>query len=56
MTNPDFDVYVTLGIIIKGRVDSLKDLIAQIEEDDKYRLIFTKTSAGRLTIVDEGDS
>jgi len=50
--NPDFDIYLSLGIIVKGRTDELKRLIEYIEEDTDLTLVFTKTSGGKLKIID----
>jgi len=50
--NPDFDIYLSLGIIVKGRTDELKKLIEYIEEDTDLTLVFTKTSGGKLKIID----
>ena len=48
-----FDIYMSLGIIIRGDVDELKLLMEQIKANSKLQLVFTKSSASRLRIIDD---
>jgi len=52
MVNPDFDIYLSLGVIVKGRTEALKRLIQFAEDDPDLTLVFTKTSGSKLRIVD----
>jgi len=52
----DFDIYFSLGLIVRGRTDSLKDLIEYIKENPELTLVFTKTSVGKLRIVETEDN
>jgi len=52
MVNTDFDLYFSLGIVVKGRTEPLKELIKYIESLPDVNLVFTKTSVGKLRIVD----
>jgi len=45
-----FDIWMTLGIIVAGRTRDLELLLSQIKNNPDLRLVFTKTSAGKLTI------
>ena len=53
--DPNFDIYLSLGIIVKGRTDSLKDLIEHINDLSDVTLVFTKTSGSKLRIVETGE-
>ena len=46
----NFDIYLTLGLIVKGTPDSLKKLIDYAESEPNLKLIFTKTSGDNLRI------
>lgn len=52
-----FDIWMTLGIIVGGRTRHLELLLSQIKNNPDLRLVFTKTSAGKLTIkeTDRGE-
>lgn len=50
--NSDFDIYLSLGIIVKGRTETLKRLIKHIESNPDITLVFTKISGNKLRIVD----
>ena len=45
-----FDIWITLGVVVGGRTRHLELLLSQIKNNPDLRLIFTKTSAGKLTI------
>lgn len=51
-----FDIWMTLGVVVAGRTRHLELLLSQVKNNPDLKLIFTKTSAGKLTIkeVDRG--
>jgi len=52
VTNPDFNIYLSLGVIVKGKTESLEKLIKFIEDNTDLTLVFTKISGNKLRIVD----
>ena len=56
VVNPDFDIFLSLGIIVKGRTVSLKKLLDYIEDETDLTLVFTKTSGGKLKILDASET
>ena len=52
VTNPDFNIYLSLGVIVKGKTESLEKLIEFIENDTDLTLVFTKISGNKLRIID----
>ena len=46
----NFDIYLTLGLIVKDAPDSLKKLIDYAKSEPSLKLIFTKTSGDNLRI------
>ena len=50
---PDFDIWITFGLILKGNAGEIHDLLNVIKTDFKdVKIVFTKTAIGRLMIVD----
>lgn len=45
-----FDIWLTMGIVVAGRTRHLELLLSQIKNNPDLKLIFTKTSGGKLTI------
>jgi len=52
VTNPDFNIYLSLGVIVKGKTESLEKLIEFIENNTDLTLVFTKISGNKLRIID----
>jgi hypothetical protein len=50
---PNFDLYITLGMVIKGKASDLQQLLDDIKTYP-VTVIFTKTSAGKLEITEIG--
>ena len=52
-----FDIWMTLGVIVGGRTRHLEIFLSQIKNNPDLKLVYTKTSAGKLTIkeVDRGE-
>ena len=52
-----FDVWITLGVVIGGRTRHLELLLSQIKNDPDLKLVYTKTSGGKLVIkeADRGE-
>ena len=48
-----FDIW-TLGVVVGGRTRHLELLLSQIKNNPDLRLVYTKTSAGKLTIKEVG--
>ena len=50
--NSDFEISITLGLILKGTADDLQGLLNYITAHPELFLVFKRTSGGKLTIVD----
>ena len=48
-----FDIWMTMGVIVAGRTRHLELLLTQIKNNPDLKLVFTKPSGGKLTIVDK---
>lgn len=52
-----FDIYLTFGVIISGPLHDLEillnDINATIKSNSKLRLIYTKTTGGKLSLVEK---
>lgn len=47
-----FDIWLTMGFIVGGRTRHLELLLTQIENNPDLKLVYTKTSGGKLTIIE----
>ena len=45
-----FDIWMTMGVLIGGRTRHLELLLTQIKNNPDLKIVFTKTSVGKLTI------
>jgi len=48
----DFEISVTLGLVLRANADVLQDLLNHIRDHHEIFIVYKKTSAGKLTIVD----
>lgn len=50
--NP-YQVYLTMGIVISGTAHDLEVFLADIGSHKNLKLIYTKTTAGRIELVEK---
>lgn len=48
-----YQVYLTLGVVISGTAHDLEVFLADIKSHKDLKLIYTKTTAGRLELVEK---
>lgn len=48
-----YQVYLTLGVVISGTAHDLEVFLADIKSHGNLKLIYTKTTAGRLELVEK---
>ena len=48
-----YQVYLTLGVVISGTAHDLEVFLADIKSHKNLKLIYTKTTAGRLELVEQ---
>lgn len=50
-----FDIWLTMGIIVGGRTRHLELFLTQVKNNPDLKLVYTKTSGGKLEIVEKKD-
>lgn len=48
-----FDIWMNLGVVMGGKTRHLELVLTQLKNDPELKLVFTKTSGGRLIIKEE---
>ena len=48
-----YQVYLTLGVVISGTAHDLEVFLADIKSHRALKLVYTKTTAGRLELVEK---
>ena len=48
-----YQVYLTLGVVISGTAHDLEVFLADIKSHKNLKLVYTKTTAGRLELVEQ---
>lgn len=48
----DFDVYVTFGIVLKGKASEIQQILDEVKTYPNTKIIFTKTTAGKLELTE----
>jgi len=48
-----YQVYLTLGVVISGTAHDLEVFLADIKSHKALKLVYTKTTAGRLELVEK---
>jgi len=48
-----YQVYLTLGVVISGTAHDLEVFLADIKSHKSLKLVYTKTTAGRLELVEK---
>ena len=48
-----FDIWINMGVVVGGRTRHLEMLLTQIKHDENLKLVYTKTSGGKLEIVEK---
>lgn len=50
-----YQVYLTLGVVISGTAHDLEVFLADIKSHKNLKLVYTKTTAGRLELVEKAE-
>lgn len=53
MTTNQFDVPITMGLVVKSNTKDLQELLDFISERPSIFLVYKKTSGGKLRLVEE---
>jgi hypothetical protein len=48
-----FNVHLTLGLVVRASTSDLQSILDFVKENQNIFLVYTKTSGGKLKIVEE---